>query len=227
MKIAIQIPIKSRSSERIQNKNFKIISGKPLSYWLLDQVVTYLPSNWDIYIDSESDKYFDIIEERYPKKFKYFIRDIWFSTNEANGNHLITHFANNNICYDIYVQLFVTAVNLPGYIIKEAIDYLIINNSKYDSLFTVTEETGWYWKNGKSINYDYSVPNGLPRSQDAPIYKETTGLYAITKESLLKNSCRIGKTPYLFKINSLYSIDIDTIDDFNKAEKILSNKNEI
>ena len=52
MKIAVQVPIKGKSSLRVPNKNFRNLNGKPLCYWVLDELVK-LPADIDIFIDSE------------------------------------------------------------------------------------------------------------------------------------------------------------------------------
>ena len=75
------------------------------------------------------------------------------------------------------------------------------------------------------MNYDPSSPRGLPRSQDACFLKETTGLYLITRDALLKTGCRIGLFPLPKIIDPEYALDIDTMNDFHEAEKLLSNQN--
>jgi N-acylneuraminate cytidylyltransferase len=50
----------------------------------------------------------------------------------------------------------------------------------------------------------------LPRSQDSkPILEETTGLYGITKEALIKCRCRIGNNPFFYELTGEECVDID------------------
>ena len=85
----------------------------------------------------------------------------------------------------------------------------------------MTRETGWYWQERRPLNYNERQPNGLPRSQDAQLLKETTGFYLIEKEPLFRKCTRIGTNPWLYEIPHQYAIDIDTEEDFAEAERIL------
>ena len=50
MIIAIQVPIRARSSTRAANKNFRDLAGKPLSYWLLDELIEHCPPHGIVYL---------------------------------------------------------------------------------------------------------------------------------------------------------------------------------
>ena len=212
-KIAIQVPIKFKPSERIHNKNFIDLAGKPFYSWHLDRL-SKAPKSWDIYIDSESDDVFKLINKKY-KRFKFHKREKEYAENWANGNHLLQQFAILNPKYDIYCQSFITAVNLELETIKKAIEYFLKNN-KNDSLFFVTKETGWVWYNNMPVNYKHNIPDGLPRSQDANYFKETTGFYMIKKDSLIKYGTRIGKNPIMYEIPESEAFDIDVQNDIIK-----------
>ena len=44
MKLAIQVPIKGKSSTRVHNRNFRDFNGKPLCFWVLDELNKLLSS---------------------------------------------------------------------------------------------------------------------------------------------------------------------------------------
>ena len=89
---------------------------------------------------------------------------------------------------------------------------------KNDSIFTVCEQKGWHWFGGDPINYN---PSELPRSQDAQgIWKETTGLYGITRDALAWTNRRIGLDPILYQVENDEAVDIDTEFDFFVANAI-------
>jgi len=224
MKIAINIPIKGRSATRVPNKNLRDLAGKPLCCWLLDQLATNLPEEWDIYIDSEKDETFEFIKNIYGDRFKFHKREEWLAGDTANGNHLLSNFATHNPDYDVYAQTFITAVTLPGSLIKETIEDFFTYNHTYDSAFLCTEETGFFWNKGEPVNYDAFKPNGMKRSQDIKILKETVGLYVINKPALVHTGCRIGENPKVITIDEEYAVDIDTMTDFEYAQRILSEK---
>lgn len=223
MKVAIQIPIKARSSVRVPNKNFRDLNGKPFACWLLDRLYSHIPNEWDVFIDSEDESTWDFFKDRYGDKFKFFKRDKWFAGDQANGNHVMNNFVVHNMKYDIFAQVFVTAVTLEWEVIKEALDAFINQRDKHDSVFLVSEEVGWFWQNGKALNYQPTLPDGLPRSQDAVVLKETTGFYAITKEAALRTGCRVGANPIFHKVKAIHSLDVDTMEDFEEAKRLLSN----
>jgi CMP-N-acetylneuraminic acid synthetase len=217
MRLAIQIPIK-KNSQRVPNKNFRKFRGKPLYDHLLGRVDD-LPFRHHIYVDSESEEVVNLIASKY--KFKVFKREKWFAGDNANGNHLLWNFACHNMEYTAYCQLFVTAVDLKLETINKAIEtfFYVTEDGEYDSLFLATEETGFIWYDGNPVNYNPDTPSGLARSQDIRYIKETTGLYIITKEALLETGCRVGRKPYAMIVNQEEASDIDTIEDFQRAEK--------
>jgi len=222
MKIAVQVPIKARSSTRVPNKNFRDLAGKPFSCWLLDELNENCPSDWDVFIDSEDISAYDFFKDRYPDRFQFHQRNEWFASDSANGNHMLSQFATLRPEYDIIIQIYVTAITLTGDIIKESMEAFINALDKYDSMFLVTQQTGWYWFQGKAMNYDPNRPDGLPRSQDAMVLEETTGLYAITRDAVLRTGCRIGHKPLMYPVPHKYAFDVDTMEDFEEAQRMLS-----
>lgn len=224
MKIAFQVPIKARSSIRVPNKNFREIAGKPLFAWLLDELLTQSGDfESSIFVDSENESVYSRISEHYEKdeRLNFHLRRPWYAEDHANGNHLLSQFAMAQPQFDIYVQVFITAVTLRRGLIDESLRSFTTSLDQFDSMFLVSEEPGWIWFKGNAINYDPTRPDGLPRSQDAMYLKETTGLYAITKDALLRTGCRIGCRPMLYKVDRFSSVDIDTMSDFAEAEKLL------
>ena len=214
MKIVALIPIKSKS-KRVKNKNFKIINKKPLYHFLLSKLKR---CNFDeIFIDSDSP-----IIEKYCKKnnFKFIKRLPELALDSANGNDLLNYHAKI-INADIYFQLFITAPLLKVETINKCIS-LLKKSKTHDSILTVNKIYSWFWSNGKPVNYD---PKILPRSQDAkPIIQETTGLYGITKKSLIKRKCRIGYNPKFYPVSNSESLDLDTEEDFNYLKFILNKR---
>jgi CMP-N-acetylneuraminic acid synthetase len=224
MKIALQIPIKGKSSTRVPNKNFRQLNGKPLCYWLLDELLKHAPSTWDIHIDSEDSRTMDKLSPDHRRRFRFFQRNPWYAGDNSNGNHLINQFAVSHPNYDIFAQIYITAVTLPGNIITESIQEFVHSRDRYDSMFLATKETGWFWQNDTPLNYDPHRPDGLPRSQDATLMKETKALYSVTRDAVLRTSCRIGNRPLAYIIPNAYSLDIDSMEDFHEAERILEHQ---
>ena len=215
MKVVAIIPIKQKS-ERVKDKNFRKINGKPLYEYYLSKLKK---CNFDsVYIDTDSEKI-----KKFAKKLNYNIIDRlpYLSKNNANGNDLLNYHARI-INADLYFQLFITSPLLREKTINMAISKLK-NTKVYDSIFTVQKIYSWFWFSNKPVNYN---PKILPRSQDAkPLIIETTGLYGITKKSLLENKSRIGRTPYFYEVSNEESIDLDDEDDFKLLEFYVTKNN--
>ena len=94
----------------------------------------------------------------------------------------------------------------------------LTTSEEYDSCFTATANHSFYWYADMPINYR---PGILPRSQDMiPVIEETTGLYGISRDSLKRYKCRIGKKPYIHLVSKFEAVDINTEEDFKVAEYI-------
>ncbi len=212
MKTACFIPIKERST-RVPRKNFRLLNNRRLFEYIIDAAIG--SKSFDaIYIDTDSS---EIMEYCKDLPVKIIDRDPELATDSANGNDLMNRWHNDYPNYENYFQLFATAPFLNLTTIKKCVN-ILLEEKKYDSVFTAIEHCGWYWFENEAINYD---PRVLPRSQDAKkVFSETTGLYGIRKSALEKLNCRIGNNPYIHFINEIEAVDIDSELDFKIANFI-------
>ena len=218
-KIIALLPMKAHS-ERVNNKNFKCISGKPLYHWIIDSLVeTGIIDS--IVINTDSDcilKNEDLLksEKFIVRKRKEKLCGDFISMNSVLKDDIL------NVDSDIYLMTHTTNPLLSSNTINEAVKIFINNSGKYDSLFSVNKfQTRFYKIDGKAINHD---PDNLIRTQDLePWYEENSCLYLFTKESFLKTNARIGKRPYLYLTPKVESIEIDTTDDWDIARILLNN----
>jgi N-acylneuraminate cytidylyltransferase len=211
MRKACFIPIKA-NSERVSGKNLRVLNGKKLYEYICEHIKEANVFD-DVYIDTNSD---EVAE--YAKTMGYIpiAREAELLKNTANGNDLLVRHFEKFSEYDYYFQLFATAPYLQPKTISDCVKKLIESNGDYDSCFTATANYGFYWFNNMPVNYR---PGILPRSQDmVPMVEETTGLYGISRESLIKYRCRIGSNPYIHVVNKFEAVDINTEEDFKMAE---------
>lgn len=212
MRTACFIPIKA-NSERVKGKNLRLLNGKPLYRYISEHVLETDVFD-EIYIDTNSD---EVAEYALSMGFNVIDRIPELALNTANGNDLLVHHYNLYPNYDYYFQLFATAPYLKQTTIRTCWERLT-STAEYDSCFTATENHGFYWYAGMPVNYR---PGILPRSQDmVPVFEETTGLYGITRESLKKYNCRIGRNPYIHIVDKFEAVDINTEEDWKIAEFI-------
>jgi len=211
MKVVAVIPMKL-NNQRLPGKNIKKFSnGIPLCSYILNRATKI-----------------DLIDEVYvycsePAIQKYIPEGVTFlkRSKELDGNNVLM---NDILCQfsrqvdaDIYILLHTTA----PFITKESIESGLqaIINGIYDSAFSVEKHQDFYWIKG---NANYSLEN-IPRTQDLePIYFETSGFYAFTKD-VIANKRRIGDRPYMVEVGSIEATDIDDMADFEYADYVLKN----
>lgn len=212
MKIACFIPIKE-NSERVPGKNLRLVNGKKLYEYVCEHVKAADIFD-DIYIDTNSKEISFYANEMGCNVIE---RKPELALNSANGNDLLNYHYELYPMYDYYFQLFATAPYLQPKTIKDCVSFLL-SSGEYDSCFTATENHGFYWLNQIPINYRPCI---LPRSQDMEaVIEETTGLYGISRESLEKYHCRIGKKPYIHTVSKFEAVDINTEEDLKVAEYV-------
>lgn len=212
MRSACFIPIKE-NSERVPGKNFRVLNGKKLYEYICEHVKEANLFD-DIYIDTNSDEI-----AKYADQLGFYVieRKPELARNTANGNDLLVYHYELYPDYDYYFQMFATAPYLQAGTIKTCFDKLLYSEV-YDSCFTATQNYGFYWLADNPVNYR---PGILPRSQDMlPVIEETTGLYGISKDSLERYRCRIGRKPYIHIVSKFEAVDINTEEDLKVAEYI-------
>lgn len=212
MKTACFIPIKS-NSERVPGKNFRTLNGKKLYEHICEHAKAAGVFD-DIYIDTNSEEIKHYADRQ---GFLLIERKEELAKNTANGNDLLVHHLECCPDYDYYFQLFATAPYLQPETIRRCFGKLV-GSGEYDSCFTAIQNYGFFWMNGNPVNYR---PEILPRSQDmTPVTEESTGLYGISRESLKRYRCRIGRRPYLCPVSKFEAVDINTEEDWKIAEYI-------
>ena len=53
-----------------------------------------------------------------------------------------------------------------------------------------------------------------------PVVEETTGLYGVSRDSLNRYRCRIGRKPYIHMVSKFEAVDINTEEDLKVAEYV-------
>lgn len=214
METAAFIPIKKRST-RVPNKNFREFLNNPLYEHFFQKLYPEHPFD-SIHINTDSKEVKDCAKEY---GFNVIDRPPYLSEDGANGNDLLLYDADQ-VEVDVYFQLFVTAPLLSPKTIQRAAEQMK-SDSNIDSLFTVNSHNSFFWQNDEPLNYD---PAELPRTQDLePVVEETTGLYAIERESLLDRECRIGYQPGYVEVDDFEAIDIDEKEDLVHARVVAQN----
>lgn len=220
-KVAIQVPLKGTPSRRLPGKNFALLLGKELRWWLLDEL-SKMADKYDVYVDSESDEVLASVLERYNGNIRTHKRHEWFASDAANGNHLIYAFALQHPQYDVFVQAHVTSPTLRAETIEAMVAKwrgLTKDSDFDDAVIAVTPAPGWYRTKERRLNGDPLRPGGMCTAL-VPVYREAN-VHVIGREAIFRYGCRVGPNPYLYEIPHSEAVDIDTEEDMIVAALLL------
>lgn len=210
MKLIAIMPIKL-NNERLPGKNTKLLGGKPLlQYELTSLVASQLFDDICVYCSQESIKEFLIDGVRYVKRPGY------LDEPSSNFTQIFGQFISE-VDADIYVYAHATAPFITVNTIKQCVE--AVKSGEYDSAFCASKIQDFLWQDGKPLNFD---AENIPRSQDIkPIYRETSGIYAFTKEVFKKYHRRVGMKPFIKEVTYKEAIDINEPSDFKLAERFI------
>lgn len=217
-KVTALVPMKG-NSERVPNKNIRLLNGKPVCHWILEALSRSKYVD-EIIINTDSDKIKEIVSVF--KLVKVIDRPDYLFGDAVSIQPLIAHdieYAQNEIIF----QTHSTNPLLKTETIDAAIEAYFENNKEYDALFSVTPlQQRFYFKNGKPVGHD---PNNLIQTQLLePIYHENSCMYIFSRETNRKTQNRLGNNPFLFEMDHLEAADIDEWHDFLWTEFLMSQK---
>jgi CMP-N-acetylneuraminic acid synthetase len=214
------VPIKA-NSQRLPGKNFKLLGDKPLFQHVLD-TLSKIPAINQIIIDTDCPEKVEAYCKNKGSRFTLLNRPTYLLGDDIVMNELLVYNLDFAINEHI-VQTHVTNPLLrPDSVIK-AIELYQQGLSSYDSLFSVTQhQKRFYNQDGKPLNHDFSLM--LPTQQLPPLFEENSNLFLFSKSSFKQNrNNRLGKTPQMFELPRLESIDIDEEEEFTLAQLLIKN----
>ena len=219
-------------SKGVPNKNIKLINGKPLIYYTINQALKSKMFD-NIVVSTESK-----IVANEVKKMGI---DVWFlrPTKFANDNsskipvirHALLesekHFNKN---FNVIVDLDVTSPLRKIEDIKKAIEQF--KNSKANILISGSKsKKNPYFNMVELVNNNpqiiKKINNQPHRRQDAPTtYDMNASIYIWKKETILSSDKLFGSKTSLYIMPEERSIDIDTFLDFEIVEHLLKKKHD-
>lgn len=226
-KILAIIPARA-GSKRLPNKNLLDLGGKPLIAWTIESAIQSKYLN-RIIVSTDSNEIADIALS-YEKSEVPFIRPRELAQDNSSVNdvivHLIESLQSQNQTYDAVVLLQPTSPFRTAQMIDEAIEQYFESKSENESVVSVID-TGYYYEllfkknengflEGEYLNTNKSFTQEMKfaLSPNGAIY--IAGVKAfLENRSFYKGNIR----PYLMSKES--SIDIDTKEDFQRAEKLI------
>lgn len=216
-KIKALVPMKGHS-ERVPNKNIRLLSGKPAFHWIMESLSRskYID---EIIINTDSKE----IAKSASDNFKVTILERPdFLLGDMVSIQPLIEYDLSQTDGEYYLQTHSTNPLLTTETIDKAIEAFFAQQ-EHDALFSVTSvKTRYYWPDGRGINHD---PKKLIRTQDLePIYEENSCFYIFSRDTNQKIKNRLGANPMMYPINKFEAADIDEMEDFYWAEFLLQRR---
>ena len=210
------VPMK-KHSERVLNKNIKLLGNRPLFFHILQSLLAshYIKK---VIINTDSERIAELAIGEFGKSVEIFWRPEELRGDFISMNKIIEYDLRDAELGQLFLQTHSTNPFLKTTTIDKAIEYYFekLASGEADSIFSVTEiRSRLYNSDLQPLNHDL---HELIRTQDLkPVYEENSNFYLFSKESFLKTKARIGQKPGGFTTEPLESIDIDTPEDWELA----------
>jgi len=211
--IVALIPVRE-GSQRVKNKNFIDFSG---ARSLLEIKIDHLKQAgcFDrIYISSDSDRAKQVAKEN---GVDFLERAMEMCQSNVLWADVVEHIMNTIPGNPIVVWALATSPLFSRY--TSAVEQFIAHNET-DSLVAVLPKKSFFInKYGRGINYNPGYWH--PYSQQLEIYYEVTGAcYIGRKSDMLKWKYWFGIQPHLFEVSEAEAVDVDTLEQFQFAQKL-------
>jgi len=219
-KIIAVVPIR-KGSQRVKNKNFKHFAGKNLLIHKID-ILKKIKDIDEIVINTDSDEAIEISKNY---NVSYFKREDFFASSECTNSDFWKNIAENT------KSEFIMFTNCTSPLITHKTYSEIISiykekiaTNEFDSLNTVNELKEFLFLDNKPLNFE---THKTPNSQDLPnIVKLNFAINILKTEDMYKNKSLIGKNPYLYNLDEIEGLDINTEFEFSYAEYLFKKKYE-
>ena len=211
-------------SKGVQKKNIKNLLGKPL----IEYVITSAKQSkkiTDIYVSSDDE---EIIEISKKLGCKIIVRPSELSNDLSLDVDSFRHFCEELNYTEPIIHLRATTPLISPLVIDDAIEVYLKNKNILTSLRSAHETSESVYKFYKQDGlYWYPIVDGMDTNSPRQSYPKTyspNGYIDIVNPQVFMNSDSFyGDKIYSFITDKTY--EIDTIDDFNYIEYILTKKN--
>jgi CMP-N-acetylneuraminic acid synthetase len=219
LKIAALVPMRHHS-QRVRNKNFRELAGKPLFYYIIE-TLSACPEIDRIVVNTDSQPIQEDLAANFPQ-VTVLVRPPELCADDVPMNDILIY-DTQHVPADLYLQTHSTNPLLKAATVSRAIQEFLAKKSEYDSLFSVTRLQTRLWDRfTKPINHD---PEVLLQTQDLPpVYEENSCIYIFTAENLMERHNRIGRKPLMFETPVGEALDIDEESDFLIADLLMRNR---
>ncbi|MDD3412664.1 MAG: glycosyltransferase [Lachnospiraceae bacterium] len=223
MKILVVIPARG-GSKRIPRKNIRMIGGKPLILYSVENAKN-LKNYYDTDIVVSTDD--EELESIVSKQDSVFViqRDQKLATDKVTLDPVIYDAVikmeeKSGKVYDIVITMQATSPTLKPKTLIDAVRFFV--ESHFDTVISVVNKPhlSWTEKDGVIVkNYEKRL-----NSQELPKNYLETGAFLITRRKCVTENARIGEKVSVFETLHQEAVDIDTEEDWIQSESILNRK---
>ncbi|MCR4923827.1 MAG: UDP-2,4-diacetamido-2,4,6-trideoxy-beta-L-altropyranose hydrolase [Lachnospiraceae bacterium] len=222
MKTLIVIPARG-GSKRIPRKNVRIMCGKPLIVYSIENAKALKEHmDVDVAVSTDDEELGSIVKKRGVEVIN---RPAELAADNVTLDPVIYHALlymeeKNHKRYDTVITMQATSPTLKKETVESAIKFF--ESSGYDTIISAMNKPhlSWGMKDGKIVkNYEKRL-----NSQELPPNYTETGGFLITKRECVSKEGRIGNNVNIFEISEDEAVDIDTYSDWVLSENILRRK---
>lgn len=213
------VPVRG-GSKSIPGKNIKSFCGRPLVYWVLNELNKSDIID-EVVLATDSLEIKKVVQGFNLSKVVIYDRDKQnandFATTESAVLEYINYQQNLNDD-DIFILAQATSPFTQSLDFESALEEM--KNTQSDSLLSCARTKRFFWnKEGTSINYDF---NNRPRRQDFEGELMENGAFYINKVgNIKKHKNRLSGNICIYEMPEYTSVEIDEIEDWIVAESIM------
>ena len=220
MPVIAFLPCRS-GSKRVKNKNIKSFAGYNLG--LFEIKINQLINSKNIskiIVSTDVCEVLEYLEKFNHKKIEIDERPKKFCSNTTTTDELIEYASSilprDNVLWTHVTSPFANSSDYDSMIKK----YINRESNIYDSLMTVKEIKSFIWDLKNPYNYSRKKIKWPFTQNIESLYEINNGGFIAHRDIYEKYHDRIGKDPEYYILDSIRSIDIDTPEQFDFANKI-------
>lgn len=222
MKILIIIPARG-GSKRIPRKNIRMMNGKPLIMYSIENAMS-LKEKYDaeVAVSTDDEELEDVVRSRGIRVIR---RDAALAADRVTLDPVIYDAVlkmerEKQDKYDVVITMQATSPTLKADTLRSAVAAFI--QGGYDTMISCVNRPhlSWTRRDGKTVkNYEKRL-----NSQELPANYLETGAFMISRRSAVTQDSRIGGNVTVYETLPTEAVDIDTEEDWIEAESILKRK---